>query len=467
MKPTFPLQNNPALTLSHCARKYLLACADPWSPHAEGACVPKASRPSQKLTLFNRFQITIGGQTNANSSVGMIYVMPALANDAPVVYYLDNSVGLNRVPTTSLEVQQLLPFAKPVFLNTPYSTTQLSEVSSTTPPAVSGRIVSAGLSVQYFGSELYKGGTITSYVSPNHDNLVGYAPTSISNAREASINKILDQKTWLPIAGIEENEFEFPNTTSVDSLGNTFITPSIYPFSNGSVLSNYKPISTQPGMTNNSLQGRTNVELAYNVSVTSIAVTISTRNATIASTGTLFLLVPGSVGFPTIQSTGYTAVSIVGNVATFTVAFTPSSTVPANSLASTGFPGQDAAPSPTPGGAPMMVILQPANASSSNANIYQVEYVSHVEYVGPLTSTALTPTHSDYVGFQKVNTVVQRLPAARVSQPNASLQKLAIDTLKDVVREMAPVALEGIGKMAKSYLRGNAGELAGTLAILP
>jgi hypothetical protein len=108
----------------------------------------------------------------------------------------------------------------------------------------------------------------------------------------------------------------------------------------------------------------------------------------------------------------------------------------------------------------MVMYIQPANASTANANVFQIEYVQHVEFVGPLTSALHTPTHSDSRGFEIVSTAAQRLPAARVENPSAAISSLMFKELKQVAMEAAPVAV----RMGANLASRGAYALAGMAA---
>lgn len=428
----------------------MLAVTDPWNSEAEGACVPKTpSRPSQKLTTYCRFQLQIGGITNP-STVGFIYVMPSLSSSSPSVLYYGNSLGLVAIPSDPTYLINLLPFATPVYTNSMYDSTDLTSSAGAVAPQVLGRVVSAGLSIDYFGSELYKGGTMTTYVSPNHDNLLGYAPSSINSAREAGVKRINDKKVWMVTSGLDDRELTYPD--SAVTYGTANKTPNVYPFSNGQTI-NGKSVA-YIGVTGT-------VKTTTTTTSTTIVLTQST-NTTYSYTGagTLTIVETATAGNnPNVFTVDFTAASINGT--TKEVTFTVSAStviITAGTKIGTGTPTSSDVQL---GGACMMAILQPANASATNGNVFQVEYIQHSEYIGPKTSTALTPTHSDAVGFEKVSNVVQRLPQAQVAFPNTPLRKLGSDLLRVVTAELAPVAIGGARAMGKSLAAASMNYLSG------
>lgn len=431
--------------ISHCATKYAIAVSDPWNKEAQGACVPRhPSRPSQKITIFNRFQMTLGGEaTYNNSSVGIIAVCPSLANDAPTIFYGDNTLGLTSMPTTSAGLQALLPFLKPVLPNSPYSSSSFAVSKGTAAGmAVQGRVVSSGVSIQYMGSELYRGGTYTMFVSPNHDNLLNYSATSLNSYDETLIARITEDKQWLVTSGLDEPELTYNMTASEATSGTAQITPYVYPYSNGQTLgSDLLPTASWSALS-----------AAYTASSTSF--TVTGLIGTPPTSGSFYVLIPGSAGVPSVTTFTYSAFTASSGGGTFTVTALANA-VTVNRPVSGGYGyGSGSTLGCIPGGAPMIIYVQPANASTTNANVFEVEYVQHVEYIGPLTSALHTPTHSDSRGFEIVSTASQRLPTARVENPKASLLTLMGRELKQVALESAPMLVRaGAGVAASAAIR--------------
>jgi len=431
--------------LSHCAMKYAIAVADPWNKEAQGACVPRhPSRPSQKITIFNRFQMTIGGAgSGTNSTVGIIAIAPSLANDAPAIFYSTNAMGLTSLPSSAAQAQRIIPFLQGVFPNSPYSSSQFTTTSGAgAGPSVQGRVVSAGVSIQYMGSELYRGGTYSMYVSPNHDNMLNYAGTALNSYDETLIERIGEGKQWLVTSGLDETELVYNLSTTMMTDGTSLTTPLVYPYSNGQTLGD-------PALPLLSWNATT---VAISAATTSLVV--SGLNGTPSATGSLYICVPSATGVPTTTTIVYTAF----NAATLTFTVPSISSLAAGLAVSGGYSfgsGSSSSIGCVPGGAPMIIYVQPANASSTNANVFEVEYVQHVEFIGPITSALHTPTHSDSVGFERVSTAVQRLPAARVESPSTSLLTLMGRELRQVAMEAAPTLV----RMGASAIAGGAGRL--------
>jgi len=425
--------------LSHCAQKYALAICDPWNMEARGACVPRhPSKPSQKITLYNRFQMTIGGTGNF-ASVGAIVVCPSLANDAPSVFYADNVAQIQTLPSSAAQFQALLPFLKPISVNSPYTSSQFTESPGTgVGPSVQGRIVSAGISIQYMGSELNRGGTYTMFGSPNHDNMAMYPATALAGYDETFIQRITEGKQWLTLSGIDEPELVYNLGAAVDSTGTNFVTPLVYPYSNGQTLGGSV-----------SLLNFTALTAAYTSGATSLVVT--SLNGTPASSGTFSVLIPGATGsVPTTVVFTYSAFTLATNTFTVTgqsVTLAAGLTVSAGNYSST-------ISGCIPGGAPAIIYVQPS--STSVANTFEVEYIAHVEFIGPLTSALHTPTHSDARGFEIVNTAAARLAGERVQNPLTPVPTLMFNQIRQVINETTPaertMIMDGVRSVAGNLM---------------
>jgi len=170
----------PSGTLSACALKYALACTDPFDPNAQGACIPSfPALDSHKTHGFVRIDGQIG-----TLGVGWIVVAPTLANNTPIAFYTNSSFTL--ADTTVLSGPNVLQTGvSPAFMgNLPYAASDLVHTVSTNNPAVAGRIVSCGVSIQYTGTTLNESGLSYCYRSPSHVNVV--AKTGGQNATETS-----------------------------------------------------------------------------------------------------------------------------------------------------------------------------------------------------------------------------------------------------------------------------------------
>jgi len=440
--------------LSHCAAKYALAIANPWDGAAAGACVPRhPSRPSQKVCIFQRFQVTIGGITASagarNAAIGCIFVAPSLAKDCPSLFILDNNVGLTEYPTSS-QLQALMPFARPFSLNSPYVGANFAEITgSGSGPQAQGRIVSVGLNIATMNSTLYAGGTYTQFTTPNHDNVISYNAADLTGYDETYIGLIKYGKTESFVtSGVDESELVYNIANTNPTLGTANVTPNVYPFSNGQTL------ITQSIAPTSMFKG--SVSSAYAAGGATITVNLTgVGGTTIPAAGSFSVLSNVYVdGVPTVYTFTYSSYSgtvSVGEVITFTL--TAYGNNPALAI---GIPisngvglvssSNAAAAGCLPGGACMALYLKPFSTATSN--VFQINYGQHVEYIGPITSALHTPTHSDARGFEIVSTATQRLPLARVSSPDVPLTKLMGRALKQVMLETAPVAIDSLARMS-------------------
>lgn len=101
------------------------------------------------------------------------------------------------------------------------------------------------------------------------------------------------------------------------------------------------------------------------------------------------------------------------------------------------------------GGSPACIWIQ------GKAGItFQVEVVTHIEYVGSVAQYALTPTHSDAVGFEIVSNAAARLPSLAQAKPEASRPSLMKEALTQIGHELRPAAAV-VGKSLLS-IAGNA-----------
>jgi len=220
------------LGLSSCVLKYATAISDPWSPESAGACIPTfPSRPSQKLAVFCRTTCVIG-----TGNLGAIGITPCLANNFPTIYCTNGTyVNANSLNVTNA-TGATIPFLSH---NGPYAGSDLTSGSETDKPAVSGRIVSVGVSVQYTGTKLNEGGLIRGLVEPDHGNLNGYTYSYLGGYRECYVATSGSRKHWFTLSGQTANEVEYPNSKL--AYASTDILNQMYPFANGVGLDSTQP----------------------------------------------------------------------------------------------------------------------------------------------------------------------------------------------------------------------------------
>lgn len=222
---------SPVAQLSECVLKYATAISDPWSPYAEGACVPiQPSRPSQKVKAFARATVAIG-----TAGVGGFYVMPCLGNDSFCLMYTNSAfatsdlTGLQGISSNTIGISTAVH-------NGPWSSADVITASLVNPPLVQGRIVSAGVSTQYTGTVLNQGGLYYMLVEPNHQNLNNATAANSAGMgayAETLIKRVTNAKEYLVTSSLDITETEYFNPSA------SAITSSIlynYPYSSSQQL---------------------------------------------------------------------------------------------------------------------------------------------------------------------------------------------------------------------------------------
>jgi hypothetical protein len=189
-----------------------------------------------------------GGAASVNDQFGYIVVTPSLANDSPVAWYSTNNGTTGYVPVTATTMASPFPITYATSLkntatgvstftgvstNTPYSGAQLT-ATSTGGPAVSGRVVSVGISIQYSADEYLRGGTYYLYSDPNHANCNAIAPNTLGSIAETKVVRITERKEFMMCAGVTEDEWSYYNLQSYDSGA---VAPEVYPFGQSQLLS--------------------------------------------------------------------------------------------------------------------------------------------------------------------------------------------------------------------------------------
>lgn len=210
------------LPLSECASKYAAAVSDPWSPEAAGACVPTfPSRPSQKVTAFARFTVTVG-----TNGFGFVLFAPTTANDSTGYYY---STASYAGTTATCLAGSGVTFGS--YTNLPYNKAdQVPTTSSVGSNTIGGRIVSFGASAQYTGTELNRGGLIYTLSEPGHFDMEGFTLANFGSYRECDIDRVSNSKKWLTVYGQSASEVQYPDdwltiNTTVNELA------AVFPFS--------------------------------------------------------------------------------------------------------------------------------------------------------------------------------------------------------------------------------------------
>lgn len=389
-------------SLGKCVDKYACALSDPWSPMSKGVCIPKwPANPSQKNEAFVRFNITTG--VAAGNTQLLFYTMPCLANDSPVIMYT-NGAYTNRAfssPGAPTPIAKLTTSPFPItFANiygaywlsfqyapTPFATSQF--FSTVTIPNVQGRVVSAGITYQNMSPTLNTGGIYYGYTEPSHVNLHSYSSPAISAQRATLIERGGIDKFSQVVYSVRQDEIEYNNSSDP------------YPLSSPTILDPTDPFY-------------------YNWSASAYSITFTSFNTIIAGGAPSFVTVANNL-LPntcvTFVSSGTTYYGVVATATqTLITLYTvdcSGSTYPALTSASSLISGgygrnitagmyyNNAGTQFFLSGAPMITIVTPGASSS----IYEIEYIQHSEYIGPLTQGQQTINEMSTVGFEKVNAI--------------------------------------------------------------
>jgi len=485
-----------AFGLSHCAAKYALAIFDPWNPDSQGACIPRhPSRPSQKITLFSKTQVQFGQAAystgNTNATIGAIFMTPSLASDAPTMFYTPNSpsyLPITSLPSDSDIFTYSLPWLTPIYGNAPYSASQMTETGSNSggSPQASGRIVSHGVSISYKGVTFNEGGIYTMFVSPNHDNMLNYAPSALAGYDETLTNTISRSTEWLNVSGIDETELVYTLNVPLDVAGTPYVTPVVYPYANSQVWSSNAyggpkwggPTSGGSAPTARTVAGTVTsfsgtLAAAATTASTTLTITLPSTAPSFecfASTGSVILWPAGTAagnpfgGSSTIDSTNkpylvpFSAATVSSSTLTLTIAagaVTGSVAIGAAVGAGTGGKVGFAV-----GGACGAIYIQPQSANSpAVSSLFQVDFVTHVEYTGPITSALHTRTHSDARGCEAVMSAAQQVYAKKAADPTKSGFVAGLEALGDVVADLATPGsrvqkIASVAGAAYSYAKG-------------
>lgn len=143
------------------------------------------------------------------------------------------------------------------------------------------------------------------------------------------------------------------------------------------------------------------------------------------------------LSYPNNEEVSYGTAYGTANVYPFSNGQTLSSTISSvnatsSYTASTGIP---TVYNVIPGGAPAVIAVIPAASST-----FEIEVILHVEFIGIAAAAALTPTHSDSVGFETVNGASAMLPAMKVTKPNADPMRLMNEAIQMTHRGLSYAA---------------------------
>jgi hypothetical protein len=212
--------------LTECAARYAIAISDPYSPEAQGSCVPTApSRPSQKVTAWRDVIVTVG-----TGGYGCIMLAPTTCNDLQAIWYTGSTFSAN-TPQASIDAAQT-GMNSALLNNLPYGYATQVDTTGYGKPSVLGRIVSAAISAEYIGTELNRGGNVTCFVDPDHRTVNNIAfDTTISRAEaDISVPDASRTRCWVGTNGNDDLELDYPDWNYGDTT-NPQIVRNVFPFS--------------------------------------------------------------------------------------------------------------------------------------------------------------------------------------------------------------------------------------------
>lgn len=224
-----------SVALSKCALKYALAIANPFNIAARGVCIPTLPAPdSFKTSGFIRGTAFIG-----TAGVGFILVTPSLANDMPALFATNAAyTGTSTLILSALNT--LVPGINALSVaNVPFPSTSFTGAQNGT-ANVTGRMVAAGLSLQYVGTLMNTSGVVYALRDPSHNNvsitgtggITGASATSLGLRAESSICPFTSEKCTVVDFSSSMEETAYPIINTAEAVP-AIITNSIYPYSKG------------------------------------------------------------------------------------------------------------------------------------------------------------------------------------------------------------------------------------------
>lgn len=187
--------------------------------------------------------------TVGSSGYGYVMFAPCVANDIACAYYTHSSSFAGT--STAISIDSATPHVLAINMtNAPYSYASFTDTSGYNRPALSGRVVSAAISLEYIGKEVDRGGNVVCFVDPDHDPVSNLDFTAIISRREAEISVPGPRrdKCWISTCGLKDEELDYPdantNASGVNAAG-LAILQNCYPFSgNAPLKEHYDPGTT-------------------------------------------------------------------------------------------------------------------------------------------------------------------------------------------------------------------------------
>jgi hypothetical protein len=198
---------NHTYRLGHCAQKYAMSLADPFSGPAD-ACMPVTPAVlSRKARYFIRGQMSTSGV----NGLGFATMQPLGANDGATTSGNQGTAGAY-VSSSALNAVAGIPTLDPVTPgviglnhNGDYSTAQFGSNST-----LQLRLVSMGMRLRYAGTELNRGGRVLLLEDPEHVTLSNTSLASFLAQEKAKEHRIgTDWITLCTTGPTRPNEYDY------------------------------------------------------------------------------------------------------------------------------------------------------------------------------------------------------------------------------------------------------------------
>lgn len=229
-------KKRPSVSLSACAGKFMLAGTNPFAQEAMGACIPDGNVASS-VRCFVRRQMTVTIGTNG---FGYCHLFMPLASDGCLAICSTATFTGNQAEYLSAN-NTYIPGTTTNTLTLPTAFTAAQLLNGYTQAddraAFNARIVAAGFSFRYTGTELNRSGQVYVYTHPLHNSSgsvftasgteVIATGASLSQYLETLIVEAAREDTHIPLFPINENEMDYAGEAASSA------TQLLYPWSQG------------------------------------------------------------------------------------------------------------------------------------------------------------------------------------------------------------------------------------------
>lgn len=229
----YPKLTKGHLSLTKCALKFALACAEPFHPKARGVCgvMGYSLGPTVKISNVQRFTFQAG-----TAGYGFCAITPTIAYDTPSAFITSNTY----IGTTTINIltanNALATGVTPVYGNQTYTAaTFVASGSSFNNQITDARIISVGFRVTYVGTTMNESGSFTCLAPSEHYNVTMSSGGSNSTLAQLQGDPqvIIEpcDRGWCDMTIVPGAPFEV-GWSSNNAISSTVST--LYPYCNGS-----------------------------------------------------------------------------------------------------------------------------------------------------------------------------------------------------------------------------------------